>query len=122
MLIGVLGMRLLQGAPAFSWSSRSVAVRGLALVGRWSLIIYLVHQPLLFGIITPIAGWVEQAETAKLEGFLQSCRASCAANGTAGFCTAYCACALDVTVRDNLWNADLVELGGMMSLCTEMAK
>jgi uncharacterized membrane protein len=122
MLIGVLGMRVLRGAPGLAWSSSNIAIRGLALMGRWSLIIYLVHQPLLFGIITPVANWINENQTARLEGFLQSCRASCAPNGTAAFCTAYCACALDVTVRDNLWSAPADELQSMVTLCTEMAR
>jgi uncharacterized membrane protein len=129
MLIGVLGMRLLREAPAFTWTSRSIAARGLARLGRWSLILYLVHQPVLFGIITPIANWVNTAEQAKLAGFTQSCMASCTSDagkteGAGGleFCTNYCRCALDMTVRDNLWNAPPDKLGQMSGLCTAMSE
>ncbi|MEO6014853.1 MAG: heparan-alpha-glucosaminide N-acetyltransferase [Devosia sp.] len=122
VLIGVIGMRLLTDQPAFTWRSSALPVRVLGRIGRWSLIIYLVHQPLLFGLVTPLAHWVESGRNARLEGFLQSCRASCAPNGTAAFCTAYCACALDVTVRDNLWNAAPADLNGMVKLCTAMSK
>lgn len=122
VLIGVIGMRLARGAPAFAWSSRTVVVRVLAFMGRWSLIIYLVHQPLIFGALMPLASYVQNAEEAKLTGFLQSCRASCAPGNTEQFCTAYCACALDSTVRENLWNAPVDELKQMSTLCTAMSK
>lgn len=122
VVLGLVGMRLFEKAPIFAWSSRAWPMRSLALIGRWSLIIYLVHQPLLFAAVTPVAGWVNAGQEAKLAGFLEQCNASCGANGDAQFCTAYCSCALDVTVRDNLWNAPAEELGGLVELCTAMAR
>ncbi|MDO8360018.1 MAG: heparan-alpha-glucosaminide N-acetyltransferase [Devosia sp.] len=138
VLIGVVGMRLLRDAPAFAWRSQNPAIRALAFAGRWSLVIYLVHQPLLFGLITPLANWVHSAEQTKLESFVSSCRASCAlrqaqgeGGGTEKFCTAYCSCALDLTVRDSLWAAidaspRTAEQQGavdrMGKLCTAMAR
>ncbi len=53
-LLGVPGMRLLRDSPIFAWQSQNVVPRGLALLGRWSLWIYLVHQPILFELI----GWL----------------------------------------------------------------
>jgi uncharacterized membrane protein len=122
VLLGIIGMRLLRSAPVFTWSSSNRGVSALALLGRWSLLFYLLHQPILFGIITPIANYLQNAEQAKLEGFLGSCKANCGANGDARFCTAYCQCALDLTVRDNLWDAPKDRLEGMSRLCTEISK
>jgi uncharacterized membrane protein len=122
LLIGVLGMRVLRGAPAFGWSSRNRGVRALAFLGRWSLIVYLVHQPLLFAAITPVANYLQTAQQAKLTSFTESCNASCGVNNEAKFCTAYCGCALDMTVRDNLWDKPASELGQMSALCTAMAR
>jgi len=129
MLIGVLGMRVLRSAPAFAWSSRAPLVRGLAFAGRWSLIVYLIHQPILFGIVTPLANWVNSAEQVKQASFTQSCTSSCLASkgksegaGGAQFCTAYCHCALDMTVQHDLWSATETELKDMSALCTAMSE
>ena len=129
MLIGVLGMRLLRNSPAFTWSSRNLAVRILGFAGRWSLIIYLLHQPLLFGIVTPIANWVQSSEQVKEASFTQSCLQSCGTGqgkaegaGAAQFCTAYCHCALNMTVENDLWNAPAQSLKDMSALCTAMSE
>ena len=121
MLIGMLGMRVLPNAAAFTWSSANPAMRLLALLGRWSLLIYLLHQPLVFGGVTLIANWSQSAEQAKLESFTQSCKSSCETTGTEKFCRAYCLCALDLTVRDNLWDAPAPDLERMSKLCTAMS-
>ena len=129
MLIGVLGTRLLRNSPAFTWSSRNLAVRILGFAGRWSLIIYLLHQPLLFGIVTPIANWVQSSEQVKEASFTQSCLQSCGTGqgkaegaGAAQFCTAYCHCALNMTVENDLWNAPAQSLKDMSALCTAMSE
>jgi uncharacterized membrane protein len=122
VLIGMLGMRLLRAAPAFTWSSGNRMVRGLALMGRWSLLIYLVHQPLLFAIVTPVANYLQGQQQQRFEAFTQSCTASCSPGHEAAFCTAYCRCALDITVRDNLWSAPAEQLQSLATLCTAMSR
>jgi uncharacterized membrane protein len=122
VLIGMLGMRLLRDAPAFAWSSPNWTVRTLAFMGRWSLIIYLVHQPLLFGLVTPVANTLQGQQQAKFEAFAQSCQANCGAGNDEKFCTAYCQCALDMTVRDSLWSAPAEQLQSMANLCTAMSR
>lgn len=122
VLLGLLGMRLLEGAAAFTWASHAPWAWALARIGRWSLVIYLVHQPLLFGLIGPIAGWLDDARRQRLESFTSACEASCCPNRDAGFCARYCSCALDITVRDNLWSAGSEEIGRMTRLCEAMAQ
>lgn len=122
LLIGVLGMRLLREVPAFTWSSGNPAARVLAFMGRWSLIIYIVHQPLLFAVVTPIANYIQSSQQQKFEAFTQICTATCGAEHDEKFCTAYCQCTLDLTVRGNLWTAPAEQLQDMRSLCTAMSE
>ena len=104
-LIGALGMRVLRERPVVTWRSNAIAVRGLGQLGRWSLLFYLLHQFVLFGIVMLAANLLNAQEEAKIAGFTRSCTAQCLPGHDQGFCTAYCGCALDETVRDNLWGA-----------------
>jgi len=76
----------------------------LGWMGRWSLVIYVVHQPLLLAVIAPLS-MATGAQTAGREiEFLNSCQASCEATGTsAALCATYCQCGLDGVIRDDLW-------------------
>lgn len=122
VLLGLIGMRLFEAAPIFTWSSSSPWARVLARLGRWSLIIYLVHQPPLFAAITPLANWLDQMQVDKFTSFTMSCEASCSEGNDAAYCRRYCSCALDITIRDNLWDAGADEVERMSRLCTEMAR
>jgi uncharacterized membrane protein len=54
VLLGIAGMRgiLASGAAGTlkEWRSRNLPVRGLAFLGRWSLPVYLLHQPLMIAV------------------------------------------------------------------------
>ena len=91
----------LHESALWRWRPSMSAARLLAWAGRHSLPIYLIHQPILFGIVTPLANWVQSAEQVKEASFTKSCTASCLSGkgkaegaGGAQFCTAYCRCAL----------------------------
>ena len=133
VLLGVGLMRLILGMPLAvrmrSWRNEEPVVRGLAVLGRWALPFYLVHQPVIIGllyglmlvqnpaVVPPIVGDVA--------GFTASCNSSCAANGwAAGQCEAYCSCALEQIQEGNLWekltDPKAPEVAQVRDLCTGM--
>lgn len=108
VLLGIVVARLVRGTRAetrlASIRPGNTAARALGWMGRWSLVLYLVHQPLLLAVIAPLS-MVTGAQTAGREiEFLNSCQASCEATGTtAALCATYCQCGLEGINRDDLW-------------------
>lgn len=81
--------------------------RALAWMGRWSLPIYLIHQPVLLAVILPLALWLQPETAMRADQFSSSCVATCqsSAGDTAGaFCTTYCQCVLTRVQADDLWS------------------
>lgn len=129
-LTGALGMRLLQSNAVVTWHSTALPIRGLGLLGRWSLLFYLLHQLVLFGIVMLAANMLTAPEEAKIAGFTKSCTAQCLPGHDASFCASYCGCALELVQRGNLWVAINAEprspdqqhqVDSMTTLCTAMS-
>jgi uncharacterized membrane protein len=110
VLLGIIATRLVL---ASSWAPRLAAIAPtgrlphlLAFLGRWSLLIYLLHQPLLLALVYPAALIFEPQTAMRGADFLRSCQMTCEAGGTApSLCTTYCQCGLEGVEENDLWNA-----------------
>ncbi len=101
--------------------------RTLGLAGRWSLVIYLVHQPLIVGLLALVALVVPPSRETARQNFMNQCLAQCpAGEDGAPICTPLCGCMFDklygtpmfsVTSPDALTPEQKAEIDGMLKAC-----
>jgi len=87
------------GAPAGAgFSGRSG--RGLRLLGRHSLLLYLLHQPVLFALFSAAAAIAPATDEKTAPGFIPACETQCvSAGGAESFCRAACLCTAETIVK-----------------------
>ncbi|MFD0917661.1 DUF1624 domain-containing protein [Pseudahrensia aquimaris] len=96
----LLGVAIGQFAKIRGWFERikgrfngNRADRSLGFIGRHSLAFYLIHQPVLIGLIwlfTQVIGPPDQSVA-----FTTNCERTCVSNNDAAFCERFCSCMLD---------------------------
>lgn len=103
VLAGVLAARWLQLWRLRGGLVQGRAGRGLATAGRHSLLIYMIHQPLMFGTLALLAHFFV-APTPVLSAFENNCRLQCTSQGRdAAFCVSACTCLVGRLKADGLW-------------------
>lgn len=104
VLAGIVAGRFLvgYGGPLWRWRPTSPPLAWLMIAGRWSLVIYLVHQPLLVGAVSLAAMVLPPNEGIARTNFLGACQPACGPNRDAPTCTAFCNC-----MFDGLWGTPI---------------
>jgi uncharacterized membrane protein len=114
VLGGVAAARLMLDRGSESrlarWQLAAVAWRPILFTGRWSLPIYLLHQPLLIGIISLLMPLLAPSDEALAARFIDRCKTSCQAGATsAKDCEATCGCVLTGAVGAGLLRNAMAE-------------
>jgi uncharacterized membrane protein len=82
---GIAAARLLLAwrgeTPWSTWRPRGLTGQGLVRAGRWSLPIYLVHQPILFGLAYLASTTLTPSAAMTVEEYLDRCTSACVLDG-----------------------------------------
>jgi uncharacterized membrane protein len=114
VLAGLVAMRLVLARPPgwLAWAPDDRIGRGLVWLGRRSLPVYLIHQPVLIAFFWTIALVVAPSPPVLTQddGFKASCVQACRAQATpVPICESACACTMAGLKAEGLWSAVLAD-------------
>ncbi|MCA3596472.1 MAG: DUF1624 domain-containing protein [Methylobacterium sp.] len=111
VLAGMAMAKLWQPAASAAPATPGGFMRALGWMGRNSLAIYLIHQPVLYGGLAVLASAILPPVDRETRGFLLSCQQQCqSTGGDALTCSNFCGCMLGGLKREGLWQRVLVDM------------
>ena len=99
----------------------------LRFLGRHSLVVYLVHQPLLIAVVWAASQVVPPAMRSDVEQFSLACAATCSDTHEQAFCLRYCGCVYERLAASNALDAvysreqdaeEIAMLNEIAAMCT----
>ena len=115
ILVGRAIVAYLLDTPLARWRPADPLGRAAVWAGRWSLAIYLIHQPLLYGLLYVAAPFLTPNETIVRQNFTASCVQSCRLQDRdEATCQAFCGC-----MYTNLEGTDLMHVQSVALMTPE---
>lgn len=124
--IGLAQLAVWSGLTARLAEIRLPRTSLLRFAGRHSLVVYLIHQPILIGIVWTASQLLPPGRETPEVQFRNACEGECTTIRDEAFCARYCVCMLDELEKRNVTDkvfadqsdAFRAELQGLASQCT----